>query len=116
VVGVIVGGGPPVRLGPVVVVMPRADEQDVADDDPAGLRAPRRLVDHRARDVAAAGRDVVVGGPDPEAARVAVEHRAEHGRAVHPRKAHPLDVAARRDERGRLAVGEERVLGDRRER
>ena len=49
-------------------------------------------------------------------AGVAVEHRAEHARRVHPRQAEPLDVAVGRDERGRLAVRQERVVGDRGER
>src|SRR5205814_861565 len=47
-----------------------------------------------------------------EAPRVTVEERAEDARRVHPGHAQPLDVAAGSDERGRLAVREEGVLGD----
>ena len=51
-----------------------------------------------------------------ESPRVAVEDRREHARAVHPRQAQPLHVAAGRHQRRRLAVGEKAVLGDRRKR
>ena len=55
-------------------------------------------------------------GPSRNDAGVAVEHRAEDARRVEARQAHPLDVAARRDQRADLAVRQERVVGDRRER
>ena len=115
VVGVVVGRRPAVRVRAVGLVVPRADEQDVADDDPARPRAPRRLEDHRAGEVAPAGRDLRVDRAEAEAARVAVQELAEDGRAVHARQAHPLDVPARRHERRDLAVGQERVVGDGRE-
>ena len=66
--------------------------------------------------VAARGRHLDVGGAEPEAAGVAVEDRAEHARRVEARQAEPLDVPVRRHERAGLAVGQEAVLGDRRER
>ena len=116
VLGVVVGRRAAVRVRALAVVAPRPDEQHVADDEPAGLRAPRRLEDVRPRQVAPPRRHDRVGGREREHARVAVEHRAEDARAVHPRQAHPLDVAAGRDERRRLAVRQEPVLGDRRER
>ena len=47
---------------------------------------------------------------------VTVEHRPEDARRVEPRQAEPLDVAARRDEGGDLAVRQEGVLRDRRKR
>ncbi len=84
---------------PLVLVVPRADQQHVADHDPAAAGAPARLEHHRARQVAAVGGHLDVGRAEPEPARVAVEHRAEHARRVEPRQAQPLDVAARRDER-----------------
>ena len=116
VLGVVVRRRAAVRVRALAVVAPGADQQHVAHDQPAGLRAPRRLEDVRARQVAAPRRDDRVGGRQREHAGVAVEHRAEQARAVHPWHAHPLDVAARRDERRRLAVRQEGVVGDRRER
>ena len=116
VIGVVVGRRAAMAVRALGVVMPRSDAQRVADDHPAHAGLPARLDHHRARDVAPAGRDVDVGRADPEAAGVAVEHRREHARGVHPRQAHPLDVAVRRDQRRRLAVGQERVIADRRER
>ena len=47
---------------------------------------------------------------------MAVEDRREDARAVHPRQRQPLDVPARRDERADLAVRQQAVVGDRRER
>ena len=58
----------------------------------------------------------MLSGPMPEAPGVAVEDGAEDARRVHPRQAQPFDVAARRHQRRRLAVGQEGVVGDRRER
>ncbi len=116
VVRVGVGRWPAVGERALVVVVPRADQQHVADDHPARARAPRRLEHHRARQVASAGRHGGVGGREREAARVAVEDRAEDRRAVEARQAHPLDGAARRDQRADLAVRQERVGADRRER
>ena len=97
----------------LALVVPRADEQHVADDDPAAARAPAGLQHHRARQVAPGSRHVHVGGAQPEGARVAVEHRAEHAGRVHPRQAHPLDVPAGRHQRRGLAVRQEAVVGDR---
>ena len=116
VVGVVVGRRAAVGVRAVVLVVPRADQQRVADDDPAAARAPAGLQHHRAGQVAARGRHLHAGGAEPEDARVAVQQRAEDARRVHPRQAHPLHVAARRDERGRLAVRQEAVVGDRGER
>ena len=115
VVGVVVGRRAAVGLRAVVAVVPRPDQQEVADDDPAAAGAPARLQDHRAGQVAACGRDVHAGGPEPEHAGVAVEDRPEDARRVHARQAHPLHAAARRHERRRLAVRQEAVVGDRRE-
>ena len=76
-------------------VAPAPDEQGVAHDQPAAVGPPRRLHHHGAGQVAATGRDHLVGGPDPEPARAAVEDGAEDGRRVGARHAHPLDVPAR---------------------
>ena len=116
VVGVVVRRRARVRVGAVVLVVPRADQQRVAHDHPAALRAPARLEHHRPRQVAPARGDLDAGRAEPEPAGVAVQQRAEHARRVHPRQAHPLDAAVGRDERGRLAVRQEPVVGDRRER
>ena len=116
VVGVVVGGGPLVGVGQLVLVVPRPDEQEVAHDDPPGRGAPARLEDHGARQVAAGRRRRHVGGREAEPAGVPVEQRAEHARTVSRREAEPLDVAAGGDQCHRLAVREEGVVGDRRER
>ena len=116
VVGVVIGGGPTVGAGELVLVVPGTDQEHVADDDPARRRAPAGLEAHGAGEVAARGRHLHVGRSQPEAAGVAVEDGAEHAGRVHPGQAQPLDVAARRDEGARLTVGEKPVVGDRRER
>ncbi len=100
----------------VLVVVPFAHRQRVDDTDPALRRHPRRLDHVRARDVAAPGRDVEPVGTYPPASRAAIEQRAEHRRRVEVRHAHPLDRAVRGDQRPGVAVREEPVVGDRRER
>ncbi len=104
-VRVIVGRRATVGRRALGLVVPGADQQHVAHDDPPAARSPARLEHHRAGQVAARDRHVAVRGPDAEAARVAIEDRAEDARRVHPRQAHPLDVAAWSDERRGLAVG-----------
>ena len=116
VIGVVVGGRAAVRARALVGVVPRADQQDVADDHPAAVRPPRRLEDHRARQVAAGGGDHRVGGAEPERPGVTVQDRAEHARAVVAGQAHPLDRATGSDERAGLTVRQEAVVRDRRER
>ena len=116
VVGVVVGGRAAVRVRAVPLVVPGADQQHVAHDDPAARRVPARLQHERPGQVAAVGGHLDARRAEPERARAAVQDRAEHARRVHPRQAQPLDVPARRDERGRLAVGQEAVGVDRRER
>ena len=69
---------------------------------PGIVRPRRRVVDPERR--------------EPEEAGLAIEQAAEHARRVEARDAEPVDRAVRRDERARVAVGEERVLRDRRER
>ena len=116
VVGVVVRGRAAVGAGAVALVVPRADQEHVADDDPAPARAPARLQHHRARQVAASRRHAHAGRREPEAPRVAVEHRPEDARRVHARQAQPLHAPARGHESGRLAVRQEAVVGDGRER
>ena len=49
VLGLVVGGRALLRAGQGLLVPPRADEQHVAHDDPAGVGAPAGLQHHRAR-------------------------------------------------------------------
>ena len=117
VMGVEVGRRPRVRrrlrrlAGP-----PATDDQGVADDHPAGRRHPRRLDDVRPRLVAAADRAAHVRGPEAPASGRAVEEGGEDARRVEARWAEPLDRAVGGDEGAGVAVGQERVVGDRRER
>ena len=115
VVGFPVGRGAALAVGALGRVVPGADCQRVTDDQPARAHLPGGLDDHAARQVAARGRHLRVGGAEAEAARAAVEHRREHARRVELRQAEPFDVAARRDQRGDLAVGQQCVVRDRRE-
>ena len=115
-VGVVVGRRAAVGLRTALLVVPRPDQEDVADDDPTAARPPARLEHHRPRQVPAGGRDRDTVGPDPEPARVAVEDRAEHAGGVEPWQAQPLHVATRRNKGAGGAVGQEGKVRDRRER
>ena len=115
VVRVVVGGWTGV-WGDRVVPIRRSDRQRVANDHPAGRGLPRRHEDVRARFVVS-GRGMV----DPvrtkaEVPGLAVEQRAEDARRVEPRNAEPADAPIGCDESTRVAIGEECVFGDRRER
>ena len=114
-VRVVVGGRTAVRMGALVLEVPRPDQQHVTDDDPAVGRTPARLEDIRPGQVTARGRDCHVRGTEAEAARVAIQDRAEHAGRVHPRQAHPLDIAAWCDQRSHVAIRQEAVIRDRRE-
>src|SRR5919108_3504774 len=98
-----------------LISFPVADHEAVMYDHPAGRRPPGRLEHHASREVAALGRDGRAVGQEPEHARAAVEQCAEDAGGVGTRQAEPLDLTTRRDERTGLAVGEEPVVGDRRE-
>ncbi len=115
VVGVVVGGRARVARA-VLVVVPRADRERLHHAQPALRGHPGRLDDVRARYVAPPRRHVDAVRADPPAARAAVEHRAEDRRRVEVRQAHPLDRSVGGDQRARVAVREEAVVGDRRER
>ena len=67
-----------VRDGVVVLVVPGANEQQVAHDDPACRRRPARLEDHGARQVTTRGGDHDVGRPQPKSAGISVQDRGEH--------------------------------------
>ena len=115
VLGLVVARRAAMRRGALLVVIPGGHEEGVADDHPARRGLPRRLEDVGAGQVAPAGGNHDVGRAHAEAARRAIEQGAEHARPVGPRQAHPLDVAAWRDERVALAVRQEAVGGDGRE-
>jgi hypothetical protein len=115
VLRVVVGGRPVVSRRPLVVVPPRADQQDVTDDHPAGRSSPACLEDHRAGQVAPLRRDTDVRRAEAERSGVAVEDRPEYAGRVHPRQTQPFERAAGGDQRGDLAVAQERVLRDPRE-
>ena len=61
VVGVVVGGGSPVGVGALGLVVPGPDQEGVLADHPAGAGAPGGLEDHRSRHVALAGGNALVG-------------------------------------------------------
>ena len=116
VLGVVVGRRAAVGLGALGEVVPGTHAQGVADDEPAGAGLPGRLDHQAARQVAAGRGHHLVVGADAERPGAAVEQGAEDGRRVGPGHAHPLDRPARGDQAGGLAVREEGVVGDRRER
>ena len=115
VVAVVVGGRPRVRRD-LVLVVARPHRQRVANHDPAPGRLPRRHQHVRARLVRPRGGMVDPERRQPEEAGLAVEQAAEDARRVEGRDAQPVDRPVRGDERARVAVREERVVGDRRER
>ncbi len=115
VVGVVVGRGPRVRRDGVLVIS-RTERQRVAYDDPTRRCPPRRLDDVRAGHVRPCRR---VGDPErgeAEEAGLAVEEAAEDARGIEVGDAQPVDRAVWRDERSGVAVGQKRVVRDRRER
>ena len=114
-VGVVVGGRPGVG-GDRVFVAARAHGQRVAHHDPAVRRLPRRLEHVRSRLVDDRGRVVDPEWREAEEPRLAVEQAAEDAWRIEARHAEPVDRPVGGDERTCMAVGEERVLRDRRER
>ncbi len=113
VLGLVVVGRAPPRLRAVVLVVPRAHQQHVAHDHPAGRRTPAGLEDHRAGQVAHVGGHAHVDRRHPEGAGATAQDRAEDAGGVEARDAHPVDRARGRDQGGDLAVAEEPVLADR---
>ncbi len=94
--------------GPIVSasrtwIQPEGVFQVVRRDVGAGLVDPgRRMVDPERREA--------------EEARLAVEQVPEDTRCIEGREAQPVDRPVRRDERARMAVGQECVIRDRRKR
>ena len=106
------------RVCGVIAVLdpPRTQRERVAHHDPAGRHLPGG--DQRVGARLVLTRRGHVGGErgEPEMTGLPVQQGAEHARGVEARDAQPADPAVRRDERARMAVREERVVGDRRER
>ena len=115
VVAVLVGGRARVRRD-LVLVVPRTHGQRVANHYPARGGVPGREQGVRAGLVDARRRDVDSERAQAEAPCLAVEQRAEDARRVEARHAEPVDRPVGRDQRAGVAVGQERVVGDRRER
>ena len=115
VLGVLVGRRPGVRCDRILPTA-RPHRQGVAHDHPAGGRLPRGHERVGPRLIDPAGGDVDPERAEPEPARAAVEQRAEHAGRVEARDAQPVDRAVGSHERARMAIGEEGVVGDRRER
>ncbi len=90
VVGVVVGRGPGVG-GDLVLALPRAHGERVADHDPAGRRLPGRDQHVGPGLVASRRRDVDAERTQAESARLAVEQGPEHARGVEPWDAQPVD-------------------------
>ena len=116
VLGVPVHRGAPVRARPGLDVMPGTHDQRVAHDHPAGVGLPRGFQDQAARQIAACGGHRHPVGREAEMAGTAVQDRAEHAGGVGARDAQPFHRTRRGDQAGRLAVRQERVVGDRRKR
>jgi hypothetical protein len=115
VVGVLIGGRPPV-WGHRVIRGPGADGQRVAHHQPA-RRRPVRCHHHVRARLVDAGRGVVDAvRPHAEVARLAVEQRAEDARGVKARHAQPLHRPVGRHQGAGVAVRQERVALDGRER
>ena len=102
--------------GALLVVVPLPDRQPVHHAQPSLRGHPGRLDQVRARDVAPAGGHIHVVGAHAPAPGAAIEHRGEHARRVEVGHAHPLDRPVRGDQRAGVAVRQEAVVGDRRER
>ena len=116
VLRLVVGRRPAVGARAALAVVPGPDAHGVAHDQPARARPPRGLQDEGPGQVAPAGRDLDAGRTEGEAPGRAVEDGGENAGAVGAGNAHPLDPSGRRDQAVDLAVGQERVLGDGRER
>ena len=117
VLGLVVRRRPAVRAGAPLAVIPGPDAHRVADDQPAGACPPGRLEDERAR--AGSGGRPAPGRPSgrtescPRArSSMAANTLGLSGRGRHIHSTRPLGAIEAVD----LAVGQEGVLGDGRER
>ena len=115
VLGVVVGWGPRVRRHRIRSTS-RSDRQRVPDDDPARWRLPRGHQDVGPGFVDPLGRDVDAERAEAERAGFAVEQAAKDAGRVEPRHAQPVDATVRSHQGPGVAVRQEPVVGDRRER
>ena len=115
VFGVVVGRWPGVRCDQVVAVA-RSHRERVAHDDPAGGGLPRGDEHVGARLVGTCRGMADVERAEAEEPGFAVEEAAEDARGVEGGDAEPVDRAVGGDQGSGVAVGEERVVGDGRER
>src|SRR5262249_40807977 len=83
---------------------------------PARRRFPGRDQNVRARLVDPSCRVVDPEGPEAKPSGLPVEKTAEHAWRVEAGHAQPVDRSIRGHERAGVAVGQERIVGDRRER
>jgi hypothetical protein len=99
----------------LVLVFPRTDRQRVADKNPAGRRFPGRDHDVCARLVDPRRRVVDPEGSEAKASGLPIEQAAEQARRVEAGHAEPVNRPIWGHERAGVTVGQERVIGDRRE-
>ena len=90
--------------------------QRVTHDDPAARSVPRGHEHVRPGLVVPVGRNREPVRTQPEAAGLPVEQAPEHARRVEARNAQPVDRPVGRDQRSGVAVRQEGVIRDRRER
>ena len=115
VLGVVVRRGSSVRcdgIGPAG----RSDGQGVPHDHPTRWRLPRGPEHVGPGFVHPLRRHVDAVRTESERTRLAVEQAAEHARRIEPRHAQPVDATIGSHQRSGVAVGQEPVVGDRRER
>src|SRR5262249_57545978 len=103
-VWIVVCGWPGVGCD-LVLVIPRADRQRVANNDPARRRFPGRDQDVRAWLVVPRCRVVDPEGSETETSGLPVEQAAEHARRVEAWHAEPVDRSIGGHKRARVAVG-----------
>ena len=115
VVAVVVHRWPRVRSDLVLAVL-RAHGEGIAYQGPSGWCLPGGGEDIRPRLVEPCRWHVDSERAEPERAGLAIQQGAEHAGRVEARHAQPVDRAVRGHEGAGVAVGEEGVVGDRRER
>ena len=115
VIGVFISRGPGVRRDDVLA-RPGPHRQGVADLHPSTRRTPGGHEDVRAGFVDTRGGDVDPEGREPETAGFAIEQGPEDAWRIELWDTQPLDRSVRADERTGVAVGQEGVRVDRRER
>jgi hypothetical protein len=96
----------------VVPALALRERHGVREPQLAGLGGEDGLDDERAGEVAPC-RSIRPGRADPPVAGVGVEQPGEDGVAVVARQAQPVDRPVGVDERGRVAVRQQTVVGDR---